>query len=185
MKNADSTLVDPYQYATQSRDVASKLSRLDLPRFSELAEFDESGVTYTMTFFYDEEKRCCIQGNAKVSIKLKCYRCLQMYPYTIDTNFQLYTVENDVTNNLSKQLEVVVMKNGLVSLVNIVEDELILSLPLAQVHAENDPACSGLYSSSLKSDDEVKPDNAFANFKNLVNRQEKNRSTYNGGTKKS
>jgi uncharacterized protein len=166
MKNDQQTVIDPILFAQLSKSISGELSFSQFHRFGKLAKFDGKDVNYLLSFFYDEEKRCCINGKSKVTVKLKCNRCLSLFSYEIETIFRLYPVEGHDINRLSKQLDVVVMENGLISLIDVIEDELILSLPEVPKHAYDDPSCRSLLAEWSQEDNEQQ-ENPFVVLKSL------------------
>ena len=168
MKNELPTLVDPYLYATQGKELSGVINFSSMERFSAMTKSAEQDASYKLLFCYDPDHRCCIQGNATIEIKLECARCLQLFSYIIDANFQLYPVANGAADNLSKQLEIVELQDGVVSVVDIVEDELILSLPMAQVHADLDPSCRSQPAvGTFENNAATEQKNPFALLKNI------------------
>ncbi len=167
MKNDTPTFIDPDLFAKLDRSISGVLDFSKLDRFRDLARYDNQEINYLMSFFYDEENRCCIEGKAKVTIKLECKRCLNLFSYEIDTTFRLYPVKNDEVSHLSKQLDVVAMENGLISVAGIVEDELILSLPEIPRHADNDPNCQSLQVACLLEYDVRQQKSPFSVLKGL------------------
>ena len=149
MKNDTPTVIDPILLARLNKSISGVLDFNKLDRLCDLANFDGQEIHYLMSFLYDEENRCCIEGKAKVAVKLECQRCLKLFSYKIDTTFRLYPVTASAEKDFPKQLDMVVMENGLVSVPDIVEDELILSLPEVPKHADDDPNCQQLPAACL------------------------------------
>ena len=77
------------------------------------------------------------------TLYLKCQRCLGVmhWPARIDSSLSV-VMADDEAQSLEDPFDSVVMQNGGLDLVGVIEDEILAALPLAPVHSE-DPACSG------------------------------------------
>jgi uncharacterized protein len=168
MKNDQQTLIEPTLFAQLSKSISGELDFSFFHRLSDLTKFNGKNVDYLLSFLYDDENRCCIEGKARVVIQLKCNRCLNFFPWDIETAFKLYPVESNNVNKLPKQFDAVIMEEGLISLIDVIEDELILSLPAVAKHADGDQNCRSL-SGRLVQEIEVKEqrENPFAVLKSL------------------
>jgi uncharacterized protein len=169
MKNDTPIIVDPVLLAKAKRSISGLLNFNKLVRLRDLAEFDDKEIPYSISFFYDEENRCCITGNIKVTVKLECKRCLNLFSYEIDTTFCLYPVVASTEKDFAKQFDVVVMENGLVSISDIIEDELILSLPEVAKHTGDDPNCQQLPVEYVFEQQDEQQENPFQILQNLEN----------------
>ena len=167
MKNEQPTFIDPILYTELGKSISGMLKFSKLNRFGDLAKFDGRDVNFLLSFFYDEEKRCCIEGKARITIKLECNRCLNLFSYDIETIFRLYPIKSEDISKLSKQLELVVMENGLISIIDVIEDELILNLPEVPMHAQDDPNCRSLAAAWSQVEVEQQQKNPFVVLKEL------------------
>ena len=75
-------------------------------------------------------------GHLDVCLELECQRCLSSMPFSVEADFQLMI---DADNKLldKDKFDVVDSNEGFVDIFEIVEDELILSIPLFATHADN------------------------------------------------
>lgn len=170
MKNKQQPiLIDPLLYAELGKSSSGVLHFSQLHRLRKLVESGNEEINYSLTFLKDELNRCCIEGEAKVAVKLQCNRCLQLYPYELKVTFCLYPVLETDIKQLPKQLEVVVMQNGLISVIDIIEDELLLSLPIVAKHSEDDLNCQALSIASVTEKELQQQENPFVVLKELGN----------------
>lgn len=66
---------------------------------------------------------------------VECQRCLQSMDVVLQTDSELAVVSSDeAAGSLPQSLDPVVVEHGTLSIADLVEDELILALPLAPMH---------------------------------------------------
>ena len=161
-------MVDPILLAKTGKTISGGLKRVDLHRFSDLAKFGNRDVNFWLSFLFDEKGKCYIDGKADVSVKLECNRCSNLYSYLIDTTFLLYPVNREhITDPLYEGLDIVIMDNDLLSINNLIEDELLLNLPEIPMHEEDDLNCCSSQTQLLSANQVKQQDNPFAVLKDL------------------
>lgn len=104
-------------------------------------------ATIELEFGEDDEHFLFIKGKAQASVYMVCQRCLEPKPQRLDTSFLLGVVEDEAqVEHLSEQYEPLVVSGKSSSLAEIIEDELILSLPLVALHEIDECPASALIS---------------------------------------
>jgi len=112
-----------------------------------------------------------IEGHISAALQLTCQRCMQAMPYTVDNKFKLGLVLNEKQMaELPDEYEPYLVEEDNNYLADILEDELLLSLPLVAMH---DFDCSEhVVSNSSDQKTEAKPDtekkNPFSVLKDLL-----------------
>jgi uncharacterized protein len=108
----------------------------------------------------------CLDGRVQAELELRCERCLDPVTQHIESEFRfgLITAENEA-DLLPKEFEPLLV-DAEQSLLELVEDELLLSLPIV---ARHDEECSELLQKH-RQDDEVQGDThrPFAALKDLM-----------------
>ena len=108
----------------------------------------------------------CLDGHVQADLELRCERCLNPVRQHLESDFRfgLITTE-DEADLLPKEFEPLVVSDSEQSLLELVEDELLLSLPIV---ARHDEECSELL--HQHKDDEVQHDTyrPFAALKDLM-----------------
>ncbi|MGB5275959.1 MAG: YceD family protein [Gammaproteobacteria bacterium] len=139
-------------------------------RFERLGDVvhDNSGkVTARLRFGISAGTRC-LDGYVQADLELRCDRCLKPVKQHIESGFRfgLVTSEEEA-NMLPKEFEPLIVTGSEVSLLDLVEDELLLSLPIVAKHEEE---CSEILQQH-KEDDEAQHDTyrPFAALKDLMN----------------
>jgi len=82
----------------------------------------------------------CLQGTVEASLKLICQRCVKPMDYKVSGRFKFGLVLNDEeASELPADLEPYLIEGDEQSIISLLEDELLLSLPIAAAH---DKECS-------------------------------------------
>ncbi len=108
---------------------------LSLADSEEVLNSHESEVAYSFSFKKDLENYILIEGWIEAVLTLQCQRCLKPMQHAIRSDFCLSPVKTtDEADKLPDSYEAVLMENETISLLRIVEEELILNLPIAPLH---------------------------------------------------
>ena len=76
-----------------------------------------------------------IDGHITAELQLKCQRCMQAMPYAVDIRFKLGLVLNDEhIEKLPDEFEPYMLEDDNNHLPDLLEDELLLALPLVAMH---------------------------------------------------
>lgn len=129
-----------------------------------LGEGNEGDVWVDLQFGSDERGHLGIQGTVRVDLGLVCQRCLETVPFCVESQVRLNIVSADdqeTFQRITPGFEPVVAAEGeAMPLSDIVEDELLLALPMAPMHAEGMCGISDKYVSTGSPREERK--NPFA-----------------------
>ncbi len=113
--------------------------QLDLSLFSRLIDSlaDSEGlVSIDLYCGKDTERLRYISGNLEVTLHLQCQRCLKRMDYPLHVKVSLSPVWNEAAGNkLPDRYEPLLITEDKLLLLPLVEDELLLSLPIAPNHA--------------------------------------------------
>lgn len=130
----------PHRLARQGASFAGELPVSMFKRFS--AELAEAGgnVNVSLELFRDEEYRTCIAGDLSITVRMTCQRCLEQVEVPVDCQLSLAVVGDDeAAANLPRAYDPLVLDDERISLVDLIEDDLLLGLPVTPRHA--DDAC--------------------------------------------
>lgn len=132
--------IDPFRHAEQSLSLSGIVKIQDMQRLSTIvAEHDDSEVQVDLHFGIDEQKVPFLKGSLKTQLKLQCQRCMEPFVYEIITDFVLGIVNTlDEANALPEYYEPVLAKEGSLALRELIEDEIILNLPIIPRHEPAD-----------------------------------------------
>lgn len=131
-------LIDPVECLKQDKSFQGVVSSAELSRLNELLSSPTEDIAYSISFSRDASKRCIIHSHVTAQLPVLCQRCGQAMVLPIDVSTQLCVVADD---QLAKQLpadyEPLVIAEGVVSLGDIVEEELLLAVPMIPKHPED------------------------------------------------
>ncbi|MCP3870272.1 MAG: hypothetical protein GY703_19710 [Gammaproteobacteria bacterium] len=107
----------------------------DFGRLSEALLAIEGEVQFELDFYLDEWKRPRIGGRVKSVLPLECQRCLGRMDFPVDARLDLVVIEvHQEVENIPDTCETVLVPDEQLRLLDLVEDELLLSLPQVARH---------------------------------------------------
>ena len=133
--------------------ITAQLPLARLQRFSDELAGNSGHVAVDLQFGRDEEGRRLLSGTLDTAVLVACQRCLQDMALSLhcDLAFLVFDTEEELEKLRENQDGLVMTEDGL-DVVALIEDELILSLPMIPMHA--DPACNRVLN-ALKEGDGV------------------------------
>jgi uncharacterized protein len=125
---------DPWRLAQQGRILTGRVALDGLPRLA--PSLAASGdAEYRLAFHLDSEHRAVASGHVAAELVVQCQRCLEPMVIGVDSDFSLAFVRGlDEAARLPGSYEPVVAEDGWVRPLDLVEDELLLSLPPVPLH---------------------------------------------------
>lgn len=125
-----------------------------------------SELQATICFTQDAQQRLVVSGEARVEVALLCQRCNDCFLQTLSVNYCVSPVLDDKQAKALPSLydPWIIDQYEQVDLISLIEDELLLGLPLASVHPAEGCAAAilpYLNSSQLPVVEQVKQDNLF------------------------
>lgn len=130
--------VDPWRF---SRDGQSWETRSDVAAFPRLAhEFTQGTLFCRVVGRVDQRGSLSLQLSVSGKVELPCQRCLGSMPYEVEVERTLYLARNEAEMERLDALpdSDAIQAGETLNLVDLVEDEVLLSLPLATMHAEGE-----------------------------------------------
>jgi len=128
--------VDPLALVERRERLEGEIPLASLARLSELLSDTEGSLSAVIDFTRLEDRRPGVRGNVTGRLRLPCQRCLEAVELPVDLAFELYLVESEaMADRLPEGLEPLVNTSGRVSPRELVENEVLLSLPLIPRHA--------------------------------------------------
>jgi uncharacterized protein len=129
-------IVHPGRLAESGAALRGSLPLNSMTRLAGYLNDTEGEVNVELEFGIDEHKVRYVQGRLRASLQLVCQRCLQplAYPLEIDVALGLSPSEA-AAGSLPGHYEPVVVEEPRLDLGKLVEDELLLALPIVPMHA--------------------------------------------------
>lgn len=127
--------IDPYRLAEQKVRLDGILKINHMSRLCDSLSKHEGMVSVSMQFGVDEQGTTFLQGHLETQLELRCQRCMKPFLYEIISNFMLGVVNTiEEANTLPEQYELALTKEGSLALYELIEEELILNLPVIPKH---------------------------------------------------
>ena len=129
--------IDPFRLARNGLRLEGEIPVKTMKRLSNALRDDSGSVDVNVKFDLDKVLGTpFMAGNFKTSLALTCERCSEDMQYNVDINCSLGIVNSETkVEGLAEQYEPWVINNDEpVLLSSIVEDELILAIPLVPKH---------------------------------------------------
>ena len=131
-------LTQPLDVSLLGRDAAEFRGSLALSQFPRLcAELTDTlgDVNIRLCFAHDESGRRLLKGELQTQLALTCQRCLRPLRLPVETDFRLVFLEpEDDPHLLPALVEPVILTSAQVNVLELLEDELLLCLPIAPRH---------------------------------------------------
>lgn len=127
--------IDPYRMAEQSQHLSGCLQVSEMPRLANNILPSDAMVEVNLDFNRDEQGVYSLIGQLKTVLSLQCQRCMEPFIYEIITSFHLGIVKTiEEANNLPEKYEPALTQDGSLALRELIEDEIILNLPIIPKH---------------------------------------------------
>ena len=127
---------DPWQLCAKRRTF---VGRLDLGTFERLAPLLASSggeAAFTLSFTLDEKARALVHGRIEAELPVTCQRCLGTLVLSVREDFRLGLVRGpEEAEILDDELDPLLIEDGQVNPRDIIEDELILAVPITPRHS--------------------------------------------------
>jgi len=115
---------------------------IEVSKLERLQDFlqDESGQTQVeIQFGRDEQGTALLRGQCQAQVRMTCQRCMNPVDVELSTDFELgIAFSDEQAKHLPKQYEPIIAERDDLELLPVIEDELILSLPMYAYHAQCD-----------------------------------------------
>lgn len=158
--------IEPFKWADRGAEVDTSVPLKSFTRLLDGALSDQGVVTVRCDFARDAQGVAWLTGEATTSVSLTCQRCLEAVQVDLDAEFRLALVADDAAADALPEDEdfLVVGEDSLV-LQDVVEDELILALPLAPTHDDCELAYTPDAAESASEDKRENPFQVLAAIK--------------------
>lgn len=125
--------IDGLQFARDREVVSGTLDPSDLPRLTELG-CQAAAIDYSVRGGETQEGRPCLVVTAAGSLRLQCQRCLESLevPVDVGSELELAASEREIASAEDEVDRVLAARS--MDVAALVEDEIILDLPMAPAH---------------------------------------------------
>ena len=110
----------------------------DMQRLAPSLHSEEGEVVVNLDLGSDEGTRFC-RVQLKTKVTLPCQRCMEPFSYEIISDF-LHGIVNSEreAETLAEHYEPIIVQDGLLIVQDMIEDELILKLPIVPMHPQGE-----------------------------------------------
>ncbi|MDF1796348.1 MAG: YceD family protein [Coxiellaceae bacterium] len=130
--------IDPLRLASRGESLQGEVAMSNLARVSNVLQDEPSGqVSYCLDFSQDDQGRAMVNGRIQASVVLECQRCGQAVEIALDLNPHLMVAHSDQqAKQVPKEFEPLLVGGEPVILNEVLEEELLLALPMVPRHEE-------------------------------------------------
>ncbi len=130
--------IDPLRMAETGRLLDGSYSLAEMGRLGDSLRDSSGKVAVSLEFGIDAEGIRYMKGRLQSVLTLECQRCLQAMQSPIDAEFALGLVRsNEAAERLPSHYEPLLVEGDALFLRDVIEDELLLALPLVAMHDES------------------------------------------------
>lgn len=131
--------IDPIRMAETRRLLQGYVPISEMKRLCESLVDNGGNVEVSLEFGIDAEGIRYMQGHIRAALKLECQRCLEPMRFAVDNEFALGMVRNATeAEALPSHYEPLQLDGKPLFLRDVLEDELLLNLPIVPRHAEGE-----------------------------------------------
>lgn len=134
------TRIIPKQLRTKAWEgrtetMSLSLNLAELPRLSELLVASDNQAEVSFQLYKDALGWSVLEGRIEASVEMLCQRCFNPMGLPLTCSFKLALIEEDAAaRNLPKYYEPLIAENGLINTRDVIEDEILLALPIVPMH---------------------------------------------------
>lgn len=161
--------IDAKRTAQKRLDYQGCYTPEQVTRLAESVASVDSDVDVDLRFEIDPQRLAVIKGTAEVDVSLECQRCGNIFPLHVHATYCFSPVTSDEkAEALPEEYEPIDVNDfGETDLLAMIEDELILSLPVVPVHESEHCEVSDAEKVFGKLPEEVEKPNPFAALASL------------------
>jgi uncharacterized protein len=131
--------IDSLDFAKNGMELSGEVGVEKLPRLADLLHSTEGLLSYSISGYQDKNSLSSLELVLQGSCKLRCQRCLGSLDYEIDVVNELVLVsETDFDPIEVDEGPDTIVASRHLDVLDLVEDELLLSLPFAPKHPVNE-----------------------------------------------
>ena len=155
--------VDPRKLADRGATLEGELLLADLPRLCDPLADNHGSVRAKFFFERDERNAVVIHSELEVEVKMICQRCLELVALPIQSACDYAVVKEGAnTQSVPKGYDVLELGEDPLDLLALVEDELLLALPIVPAHDPEDCQQPAGLEEPAPGEDEVTRSNPFS-----------------------
>ncbi|NIP71652.1 MAG: DNA-binding protein [Gammaproteobacteria bacterium] len=160
--------MDPRRLAREGRQLAGRLPLASMQRLGPYLHGTEGEVEVELAFGIDVVGITYVRGSARARVELVCQRCLEPMAAELEAQFALGVVASEREGEqLPETYEPLVAGDEPIQLAGVIEDELILAMPIIARHRLEECPASERASASVSGPEAGADSHPFAILKKL------------------
>lgn len=164
-----SLYIDSLDFSRNGRELSGTVPVADMPRLQDMLAATEGEINYVVRGLIDQHGRPMLEVMLNGLCQLRCQRCLQSLNYPVQLDSRLLLVQADELDQFSVDENEAdsIPADAHLNVHELVEEELLLSLPLAPKHPVGvcQPAIAG-YMAEMTDQPKKAPFAVLAELKN-------------------
>ena len=129
--------IDHRKLARQGQTLKCSLPKQHFVRFSEILAEDDGDIKVELVFSKGKQDRTQIHGSLSSIIKLVCQNCLKPFSFILECPIDLEIVANESeVAGVGEGIDLIVAEDSEIKLAEILEDELLMSVPMIPRHPQ-------------------------------------------------
>lgn len=135
-------IINNLEFAQTQQKLIDTFDAFDCERLAELLVIQDKNsesatIRFELTGDYKRFRQPSLHLNIRTKLPVICQRCLDKMQVELDLSFD-YLISNTTINELGENDEMDWLEaNNEMNLQELIEDELLLAMPIAPVHEEN------------------------------------------------
>lgn len=127
--------VQPYRLAAQGRRLTGTIKLSGAARLSASLAVEPDEARVRLAFYVDASGRPTVEGEITADLTLICQRCLEPVTLPVISRLHAALVGSDAeAARLQSRSDILLVEEDRLTLLDLVEDELLLALPLVPMH---------------------------------------------------
>lgn len=129
--------IDPRKFAQQGIEIAGSVALRELSRICDLLSSKTGSVHASLAFGIGEQRILHVAGDIEATVENVCQRCLDSVPVSLNCQLNLAILwKEEDAERLPKAFDPWIVGEGQTDIYQIIEDELLLSLPIVSYHED-------------------------------------------------
>ncbi len=154
--------VDSVRFAENAVSLQGRLFIKDMPRLLSSVRTGEGSVMVKLQFGMDHQGIKFMTGHFESRLTLECQRCMGLFEYEVenDFTFAILTSEKEA-KTLPATYDPLFVHEGMLNVADLIEEELIVSLPIVAMHSIEQCKVKLPFSSHSNEAQNVEKENPF------------------------
>lgn len=148
--------VDTRKVFLQEGKICGNLSLEQLPRFRDSLISEKAEIWIELSFDTNQSKQRIISGSIRAAVEVSCQRCLEPLEIELSDDIMLVLLHDEaLAEKLEPQLDPWICEDHKLELASLIEEQLLLCMPIVNYHASKDCVSALQYTSAEEKGDSL------------------------------